>query len=764
MSANSTPLKHFHARASQQPPSYLTPLSDYNDAYKSKHPLFYHSVKWSPDGLYLLSHSEDQRIRLFQSPLPVNELGAPLPLPLKSPPPPSSVSATNEKHILSIRNGERIYDFCWNPYSSVQQPESFVFAVAAKSTPVKVISAYNGSTVGFYRTVDENEADIGAFSVALFHDKVALALSQASTGFRSDYNELSNATSTSDVGDDTLEDSTSVAPTAYSSPILPPGLRVACGYHEKIRIFDCNRPGSTAVVDIHTRSSSLFNLDTYFTTHLYRMRNLEGNISLLHSLNSRYKSSYSPSSQEEAYNNKTRVNYGPKRHAPGQRGTISTLCAPPPPEYSTSHQLLAAGSYSDEIGLYDITNGNLVALLRGTPIGQKRHPGSGRAITPTGVSQVKWAPDGSMLYVGYRKRDWIEGWDLRMLKKPVVEIRRPCGSNQKLFFDIDCSGSWLCSGLSQDAELDKDLEIDLEKETSDVDFGLCGNDNSDSSDSNEGSDDSDSGDRSGSSDSSDSSDSSGGDDSNDSDNSGQKTSSNHDDDHESEVKKKRKKYSAKQLALFSTRRQAYRKEKQSRVQSGLLFYNISLIYRKTTERLACIEAEAEKEKTGDEHEATPSSHDSYSQTSKLSTAMAMKIAKRTSYSELSETSRLSKLALRQLHHSMTIQFKPIKMSSAESCIFKNHPPIHQDVKHENDVVKSSSSLPLNNDTSVVQEDDQPVIINSVSFHPLFGKDFPYIATCSGQRVIGFGENSSETVENQYNTNDIRISQVSKAMV
>ncbi|KAM3587175.1 hypothetical protein VKS41_002212 [Umbelopsis sp. WA50703] len=170
------------------------------------------------------------------------------------------------------------------------------------------------------------------------------------------------------------------------------GSSIYCGYENMIQVFDTSRPGSTAVLKISTTPTR-----------------------------------------------KSRM---------GQKGIISSLAFSP--DYSG---LLAAGSYSKNIGLYDTSSGEICSLLGGLD---------------GGVTQVKFSPSGTHLFSANRQSNLITCWDVRNTGDVFCRYERPGYTNQRISFDIDSSGQVLASGdmngsirlfnLSTAAEDDKLIE------------------------------------------------------------------------------------------------------------------------------------------------------------------------------------------------------------------------------------------------------------------------------------------------------------------
>lgn len=114
----------------------------------------------------------------------------------------------------------------------------------------------------------------------------------------------------------------------------------------------------------------------------------------------------------------------------GQKGIISTLAFTP-----DRSGLLAAGSFSGTVGLYDTTigdHGKLVTLLKSSESG--------------GITKVAFHPASHLLYCASRLSSTIEVWDMRNVSQMRGTIRREGRTNQRLGFDIDPTGTWLAAG------------------------------------------------------------------------------------------------------------------------------------------------------------------------------------------------------------------------------------------------------------------------------------------------------------------------------
>lgn len=128
----------------------------------------------------------------------------------------------------------------------------------------------------------------------------------------------------------------------------------------------------------------------------------------------------------------------------GIAGIISSLAFSP-----NQSGLLAAGSFSGSIGLYDTSSRNsLVSLLYSE--------------AKAGVTQVKFHPASHLLYAASRISPVIEVWDLRRLDRVLGMLPRAGETNQRLRFDIDATGEYLASGDADGKVTIYNAEFDAE--------------------------------------------------------------------------------------------------------------------------------------------------------------------------------------------------------------------------------------------------------------------------------------------------------------
>ncbi len=184
---------------------------------------FLKGVKFSPDGLCLLTNSEDHALRLFELPA-IDTLYAAAKHKLSTHPSDSklssggggaaaaSASAMSElSAILTSSEGDTIYDFCWNPRmnSNSSDRSECYFISTSRDKPIHLWDAFDGtlrSSYVAYNTVDEPTAAL------------AVAISAAGTG-------------------------ASASVTGSGSSSGAAGTLIYGGYNNCIRVWDVTRPG-----------------------------------------------------------------------------------------------------------------------------------------------------------------------------------------------------------------------------------------------------------------------------------------------------------------------------------------------------------------------------------------------------------------------------------------------------------------------------------------------------------------------------------------
>ncbi|KAL3672901.1 hypothetical protein V7S43_002202 [Phytophthora oleae] len=104
---------------------------------------FTKGVKVSPDGLCMLTNSDDHVLRLFEM---SNE--------------------TNASSILQAKEGSTVYDYEWYPFMTSADPNSCIFVSTSRDQPVHLWDAYTGELRASYRAFDHMDELASAHSLA----------------------------------------------------------------------------------------------------------------------------------------------------------------------------------------------------------------------------------------------------------------------------------------------------------------------------------------------------------------------------------------------------------------------------------------------------------------------------------------------------------------------------------------------------------------------------------------------------------------------
>ncbi|KAI9596103.1 hypothetical protein BDF19DRAFT_40987 [Syncephalis fuscata] len=116
---------------------YCGPLEKENNFFKTLH--------WAPDGSCLLTINNDNVVRLFNFPL--------------------EALNTDSDQLLSpalrVASGDIMYDACWYPRMSSQDPASCCFVTSTKDHPIQLWDAFTGHLRASYPIIDHQERFIG---------------------------------------------------------------------------------------------------------------------------------------------------------------------------------------------------------------------------------------------------------------------------------------------------------------------------------------------------------------------------------------------------------------------------------------------------------------------------------------------------------------------------------------------------------------------------------------------------------------------------
>jgi len=127
----------------------------------------------------------------------------------------------------------------------------------------------------------------------------------------------------------------------------------------------------------------------------------------------------------------------------GFKGHVSALAVSPPTAES-AEGLLAAGSRTRSVGLYDAVSGTEVThfSLPGTRDGKKLRDETLAPVMGDGVSSLKWSPCGRYLYVAERDSDALLIYDVRSFSMALGYCAgRRARTKQKLGFDVWSAGA-----------------------------------------------------------------------------------------------------------------------------------------------------------------------------------------------------------------------------------------------------------------------------------------------------------------------------------
>ncbi|KAG2377728.1 hypothetical protein C9374_008813 [Naegleria lovaniensis] len=182
-------------------------------------PIYTKGVRWSPDGLCLLTNSNDNRIRLFELP---QQFISNINMNLKSEnmdatksESSSSTSNVQEgtssttieldeswKPCLTVREGGCINDFCWHPCMNSSLGTNCNFLTASTKQPVHMWDAFNGSLLNSFLVKDH------------------------------------------------MGDVDNIISVSYNG-ILSKGSKIYCGLNQRICVFDAQAGSSTSYTEIH---------------------------------------------------------------------------------------------------------------------------------------------------------------------------------------------------------------------------------------------------------------------------------------------------------------------------------------------------------------------------------------------------------------------------------------------------------------------------------------------------------------------------------
>ena len=120
-------------------------------------------VLWSPDGTCLLAADDLTNLHLFEIPPSYYHTSG---SGSSSSSGIGSGSGQPCSPVLSMKEGETIYDYTWYPHMRSSEPQSCVFASTARDHPIHLWDAYTGSLRASYLGFDHLDEVVPAFSLA----------------------------------------------------------------------------------------------------------------------------------------------------------------------------------------------------------------------------------------------------------------------------------------------------------------------------------------------------------------------------------------------------------------------------------------------------------------------------------------------------------------------------------------------------------------------------------------------------------------------
>ncbi|KAL9652239.1 hypothetical protein ABK040_011899 [Willaertia magna] len=118
--------------------------NEFGFTLNSNLPIYTKGIKWSPDGLCLLSNSNDNKIRLFELPNyllnPNQQIDN------------NSIEMNNNwTNCLYIQESSCVNDFCWYPEMNSSNPNTCFFLTASSKLPIHMWDAFNGNLLATFQ-------------------------------------------------------------------------------------------------------------------------------------------------------------------------------------------------------------------------------------------------------------------------------------------------------------------------------------------------------------------------------------------------------------------------------------------------------------------------------------------------------------------------------------------------------------------------------------------------------------------------------------
>jgi hypothetical protein len=143
-------------------PTLLAVADEYDDV-RVVGSNFVKGVKWAPDGTCFLTSSEDNRLRLFELPKNIHDNNS------NNNNDDGNNTSNNVEHlksVLSVREAETIYSYCWYPMMTSLDPSTCCFLTSSRDHPVHMWDAFTGQQRGVYRGYDTKDEIRSPYSVS----------------------------------------------------------------------------------------------------------------------------------------------------------------------------------------------------------------------------------------------------------------------------------------------------------------------------------------------------------------------------------------------------------------------------------------------------------------------------------------------------------------------------------------------------------------------------------------------------------------------
>ncbi|CAI5708497.1 unnamed protein product [Hyaloperonospora brassicae] len=144
-SACTPPHPLFTYNTTLRPVVHFTAYEEFHRVSRTCRNNFTKGVRVSPDGLCLLTNSDDHVLRLFEL---------------------DGDNTQSRTSLLQANDGGTVYDYAWYPFMSSADPSSCLFVSSSQDHPVHLWDAYTGGLRATYRAFDHLDELTSAHSVA----------------------------------------------------------------------------------------------------------------------------------------------------------------------------------------------------------------------------------------------------------------------------------------------------------------------------------------------------------------------------------------------------------------------------------------------------------------------------------------------------------------------------------------------------------------------------------------------------------------------